>query len=646
MPSERRLDVELGNSFGMGVDPPPTESRPERDRTRPNEIDYRRISNPPWDQNEFDRNDRNSLEDDRPPNLDEDNATVTSRISGGLFGDDISHESSQHNMPGARGMRNQSSKFVRAEDLPDSEIVNVHIALKKADYGEPGTTDYRKNMAMATAALADKFGVASHRVSNTVEEGDHSSRQYIQSTIVGVLGRVEEGHQRSKMMDFMDICVLPKLKGDLSSDNPVDWWDESEVNLWTDWDRCNITQVKAWQYSVNKRFSPQDQTASTWLYLFVYNSSTHALRTEVNKKYDRVKKNQRGGVCYLYLTLCEMFQMSREVKDAMYSFLRLFRSKGIARYTGENVLKASAEVLGICKRLEAANSLLEDHVHDVLCGLSICTNARFRDTFKFLKQSEDANGYIQLPGLPRDATVMETIEAIVRKAEDSYDKLCTAGMWNKTKAGGAALNALVTMVNACWNCGDENHRVGDCPKERNEDTIAKNRQAFNDRRRAGRGNGGRDSGGRGRGGRGRGSQGRGGGRDTTSADYQRKVWEAAGIVVAEGKALISCKTCGMNSTHGTAHHKAYVSDPSAFSLPATHPLHMARQFAAKNGALVPYRPPPAAPPAQQPGSGSGSANTLTIDRSTLEARLSTFERNSTDPNASDLSEAFRSIFLN
>jgi hypothetical protein len=526
--------------------------------------------------------------------------------------------------------------------------------LKKADYGEPGTTEYRKNMAMATAALSDKFGVASHRVSNHVEEGDHSSRQHIQQTIVGILGRVQEGYQRAKMMDWMDICHLPQLNGNLKSANPVDWWDESEINLWTDWDRCTITQVKAWQYSINKRFSPQDQTASTWLYLFAYNSSTHALRTEVNKKYTRIPKNQRGGVCYLYLSLCEMFQMSREVKDAMYTFLRLFRSKGIARYTGKNVLKASSEVLGICKRLEAANALLDDHLYDVLCGLSICTNARFRDTFRFLRQSEDASGRIQLPGIPQDATVMETIEAVLLKAEDLYDKLCTAGLWNKTKGGGAALNALVSLAHACWNCGANDHRVGDCPKERNNDTIAKNKQAFHDAKRNARGPTTRNnSGGRGRGNsgrdsnRGRSNSGRGrGGRDTTSSDYQRKVWEAAGIVVAEGVALISCKTCGMNATHGTAHHSAFMLNPTSFSLPATHPLHMARQFAGQHGTLVPYRPPqpPTATTPVLPG--SGNAQTLTIDRSEFENRLAIFERNSTDPNASDLSEALRSIFLN
>jgi hypothetical protein len=50
----------------------------------------------------------------------------------------------------------------------------------------------------------------------------------------------------------------------------------------------------------------------------------------------------------------EMFQMSHEVKDAMLSFLALFKRKGISRYQGKNVLLAAEEVLGVCKRLDAA----------------------------------------------------------------------------------------------------------------------------------------------------------------------------------------------------------------------------------------------------------------------------------------------------
>ena len=65
-------------------------------------------------------------------------------------------------------------------------------------------------------------------------------------------------------------------------------------------------QVLAWQYSINKRFSLSDCVASKWLKEFVYASSTDSLRSAVDKKYGKLGKNAKGGLLYLYLTLCEM----------------------------------------------------------------------------------------------------------------------------------------------------------------------------------------------------------------------------------------------------------------------------------------------------------------------------------------------------
>ena len=66
--------------------------------------------------------------------------------------------------------------------------------------------------------------------------------------------------------------------------------------------------------------------------------------------------------------------MPREVKDAMLSFLALFKCKGISCYQGENVLLAAEEVLRVCKQLDATRGLLEEHVVDILTGLANCSN--------------------------------------------------------------------------------------------------------------------------------------------------------------------------------------------------------------------------------------------------------------------------------
>jgi hypothetical protein len=153
---------------------------------------------------------------------------------------------------------------------------------------------------------------------------------YVQQVIVSVIHRVKEGLQWSQSMDWMSICKMPHLIALDTTAEPESWWDSSEINVWTDPELLTLDEVRAWQYSINKRFTDVDHIASNWLNEFVYNSSTDALKTAVLKKYEKIPANQRSGIVYLYLTLMEMFRMSREVKDAMLFFLSLFKRKGIS----------------------------------------------------------------------------------------------------------------------------------------------------------------------------------------------------------------------------------------------------------------------------------------------------------------------------
>jgi hypothetical protein len=196
-------------------------------------------------------------------------------------------------------------------------------------------------MAMATSPLEDKFGVSSHNIVVKSQDGDSSTNQHTQQLILSDIHWVEEGHQQAKSVDFMDICTLPKLKKSTTSLECSEWWADLENNLWTDWDIMEKKQVVAWQYCINKRFGIEDMTASRWLKEFIYASSTDSLRNAVAKKYNKLDKHTRGGVMYLFLTLCEMFQMSKEVKLAMLSFIDFFKKGGITKYSGENILIAS-----------------------------------------------------------------------------------------------------------------------------------------------------------------------------------------------------------------------------------------------------------------------------------------------------------------
>ena len=52
---------------------------------------------------------------------------------------------------------------------------------------------------------------------------------------------------------------------------------------------------------------------------------------------------------YLYLALSKMFQMSWLVKEAMLTFINLFKHYGVAQYTGENIILIPEELLGVGK---------------------------------------------------------------------------------------------------------------------------------------------------------------------------------------------------------------------------------------------------------------------------------------------------------
>lgn len=93
------------------------------------------------------------------------------------------------------------------------------------------------------------------------------------------------------------------------------------------------------------------------------------------------------------------------------------------------------EVLGVCKCLDSVNSLQDEHLMDVLSGLSICTNKRFHSMFEHLKQNADLNNLHILGTITPDVIPIKQIEAVLDKAVDTYDNLCTAKMWNATNNG-------------------------------------------------------------------------------------------------------------------------------------------------------------------------------------------------------------------
>eukprot|EP00956_Cyclotella_meneghiniana_P026982 scaffold59653_cov23-Cyclotella_meneghiniana.AAC.1 len=480
----------------------------------------------------------------------------------------------------------QKSKFVPQDDN-DVCAVNVRVALRKEDYGEPGSSEYRKNMAAATYPLPEKFGGARHKVLSSAEEGDETKSRFVQQVLVGLTHRVKEGHGRSKKFDFMDICTLADYSGNVSSPDCLAWWGDEEINIWTDWEQISETHAQAWQHSINLRFSDKDLTASLWLKEFIYNSCTDSLRTAIEKKFDKVPLEQQGGITYLWYCLDEMFTMSREVQQAMLDYIALFKRRGVARYTGENVMVVEEEL----------------------------NNAKFKGIFIHLLSNAELDCLaLVLPTIPHNPTPLETLEAVLQKAYDMYDTLNIAGSWIKINNRTTALNTIVVKRN-CWNCGDEGHGVSDCPKPRDEATITKNRNEFMQRR------------------------------SNNSVvvvvkeeDVDLAVPEDA-EVVEEAVEMVTLITKGRpGKLKVSRYHSAWASNPSTFRLPDNNVYGKACQALSGTAPKPPppnppSNPPPSQPPGQNP---SGQAGSLVLDRASLESKMSQYERTSTDPNASSI----------
>lgn len=132
-----------------------------------------------------------------------------------------------------------------------------------------------------------------------------------------------------------------------------------------------------------------------------------------------------------------MFKMTRDVKEHMLVFLRLFKKKGLARYTGENVLVASAEFQGMCHLLASKSALPEECVHDVLTGLSISGNSIFRSMFTFLAQATDIGDISTVMlTIAKDTTPLDQIESLLEKAVDVHGRLAASRNLNQAIKGG------------------------------------------------------------------------------------------------------------------------------------------------------------------------------------------------------------------
>ena len=167
---------------------------------------------------------------------------------------------------------------------------------------------------------------------------------------------IQEGLDCYRQMDFVDILLVPNFVITTSLD-PRDWWDESETNAWTDWDLIDERRVISWQRCINAFFSKDNCTRSKWQKVFLVNSCMPELQKEIDKKYNKLKKCQKGGFIYLYYMFICLFTMTHEVKKDVLDWLAFCKTKGLVKVQCKNMTNTKLLLLGSCKKLTAVGKL-------------------------------------------------------------------------------------------------------------------------------------------------------------------------------------------------------------------------------------------------------------------------------------------------
>jgi hypothetical protein len=98
----------------------------------------------------------------------------------------------------------------------------------------------------------------------------------------------------------------------------------------------------------------------------------------------------------------------------------------------------------------------EEHVHDILTGLSIVNNNKFKSMYKVMAEQSDLGNQL-LPSITDECTPVDKIEAVLAKGTDMYNFLYHAKKWNMVKKGGGWTfnysGGDVPAEQDCLNCG-------------------------------------------------------------------------------------------------------------------------------------------------------------------------------------------------
>ena len=226
-------------------------------------------------------------------------------------------------------------------------------------------------------------------------------------------------------------------------------------------------------------------------YLLLSKNTEEGLWNKCLGEYENYPSAFQGGPLMLFLILQHIQDRSHQTIEHVRSLIETFK---INKLTGEDITTAVEQLRAAYHCLRYAshtdrNYVPDDFPNTLLNVFQTTSVSEFNKTFYDIQQNiyraADISG-----GPPK----WPHPEKIFRLAVCQYHRLCKCQVWNVSKDHKTSAfrtehqhpGKKLPAGRSCFNCGSPDHYVGDCPKPKDSDRIAKARAALNSSRNNGK----------------------------------------------------------------------------------------------------------------------------------------------------------------
>ena len=458
-----------------------------------------------------------------------------------------------------------------------TELKKSKVAVGRNHRGVEGSKTNLAIHKMVVTSTTD-MKLVGHLFNGNKNAQGESGNKNLQEGFVSNLLKVQNIIDHLELYDIVYVLAVPDTY-DPSEADPLDQWllndpNFSATEIHLAWAKKSLDHVCAWQSFLNKRGSDIDVESSNWLQEFLSNCVNADLKKKVKEKFDLLSPHEQGGISYWKILMDIVFKMSSLTIQTLKEYLKSFGNAGLKSEVGQDVRTIGTLVRAVCTRLADKGSLEYEAYKNVIAGLAKCDVPLFANIYRQKAGTVEEQDAIHGYGGMSSEDVLKLVEDLITAAMNIYDNMITAKKWIVPGRGVNSLNH--DFKPKCDNCGGE-HFANECPHPRDDEKCKKAREARAASKKS-QGGGGRGGGkGKNRGGRGggQGEQGTKRGQWTSGGDAGTNAASSTqGLEFVDGQWLMSCKKCGLNTTHTSGYHDEYARYGVKFSLPVTHPYNM------------------------------------------------------------------------